>query len=126
MIKNYTPATFRTITSYSLVFDDGHGNGFWFSCDKNGTILNDNPAAIQNHKWCLQHAEKFIRFNKIVKESWTVKDPAYGTCHCGNKVHLVNEYYGACQCDQCGQWYNLSGQEILHPVNWQENLDEDY
>ena len=127
MIQNYVPSQRVTRTEYNLVFDDGHHNGLCFPCDENGNIPDDlSPAALDNYNWALQNPDRFVRFNKVVKDSWTVREPAHGTCHCGNEVYLHDEYYGACQCDECGQWYNLSGQELLPPEDWQENLDEDY
>lgn len=127
MIQNYTPAQYRIITEYNLMFDDGRGNGFAFACDKNGQLLEGlQPEAIENYKWCLDYPERFVRFNKVVAYSYRVKDFAHGTCHCGNEVDLYDEYYGACQCDECGQWYNLSGQELLPPEDWEENFDNDY
>ncbi len=36
MILNYTPSDFETVVEHNLVFDDGHHNGFGFSCDENG------------------------------------------------------------------------------------------
>lgn len=127
MIQNYVPAQNRTVTEYRLVFDNGRGNGYWFPCDKNGKVFDDlNQAALKNHSWCLKNPDKFVRFNKVVKDFWAVRDDAHGTCHYGNEVYLHDEYYGACQCDKCGQWYNLSGQELLPPEDWQENFDDDY
>lgn len=127
MINNYVPAKRRTIREYNLVFDDGYGNGFSFPCDCTGRVFKDLPdAAKENCKWCLAHPEKFERFDEIVEYKYTVKDDAHGTCHCGNEVYLHDMYYGACQCDQCGQWYNLSGQELRPPEDWEENLDDDY
>jgi hypothetical protein len=127
MIQNYVPSKLRTITEYNLVFDDGYRNGFSFPCDENGKVFDDLPQpALENYNWCLNHSDKFVRFKKVMKDSWTVRDDAYGTCHCGNTVYLHDEYYGACQCDKCGQWYNLSGQELLPPEDWQEDLDYDY
>ena len=127
MIQNYTPSQYREVIEYSKVFDDGRRNGFSFPCDENGTVLNDlNPDALKNYAWCLENPDRFVRFNKVIKESWAVRDDAHGTCHCGNEVYLCDEYYGACQCDKCGQWYNLFGQELLPPEDWQDNLDDDY
>lgn len=127
MIQNYTPSQRRTITEYNLMFDDGHYNGFGFACDENGKVFDDlPPEALENYKWCLENPSKFERFNKVVPFTYTVRDNAYGTCHCGNRVDLYDMYYGACQCDECGQWYNLSGQELRPPEDWEENLDSDY
>lgn len=127
MIQNYVPSQRRTVVEYDLRFDDGCGNGFAFPCDENGNLHNDlHLCAIENYKWCLENPDKFVRFNKIVKTTYAVKEPAHGTCHCGSEVYLSGGYYGACQCDECGQWYNLSGQELRPPEDWEENLDNDY
>lgn len=124
MLKNYTPANYHTITEYELVFDDGHYNGFGFPCDANGKLLQseeENPAAHANLRRCLEHPEKFGRFNKIIKHERSVMDNAHGTCACGNEVELWDSYLGACQCEKCGKWYNLFGQELLPPENWEED-----
>lgn len=54
------------------------------------------------------------------REANGYKPPAYGTCHCGGTVELTDEYMGACECPNCGQWYNLFGQELLPPDMWEE------
>jgi len=127
MIKNYKPATYETIKEYYLVFDDGHHNGFAFPCDKNGTLLRNVPdEAIKNYQNCLKTPEKFIRFNKIIIEEYRYRNNASGTCSCGNKVELRDEYYGSCQCEKCGQWYNMLGQLLLPPSEWEDNLENDY
>ena len=116
MLKNYIPSKYRTITTYELVFDDGYNNGFGFPCNANGKLLyseEENPAAFD-------HPEKFVRFNKIIEYKHSIRDNAHGTCECGNEVELYDEYYGACQCEKCGQWYNLFGQELNPPTYWEE------
>ena len=121
MIKNYTHKKYYTVMQYEIVFDDGGNNGYGFPCDENGNLLDNlTDAAINNYKLCLEHPEKFARFNEIIKHECRTCDNAYGTCDCGNKVELFNEYMGACQCDQCGQWYNLFGQKLLPPTAWEE------
>lgn len=122
MLKNYTPSQRRTEVSYELVFDDGRYNGFCFPCNENGKLLDTkNEAAMSNYKWCLEHPEKFDRFNKVIKQEYTVRDNAHGTCSCGHEVELYNSYDGACQCEKCGKWYNLFGQELLPPTSWEED-----
>lgn len=125
MLKNYIPSEYRTITTYKLVFDDGHNNGFSFPCTANGKLLyseEENPAAYENLRYCFDHPEKFVRFNKIIKYEYSIRDNAHGTCECGNEVELYDEYYGACQCEKCGKWYNLFGQELLPPECWGEEF----
>ena len=127
MIQNYVPSERKTITEYDLVFDDGYRNGFAFACDENGKVFDDLPKpALENYKWCLENPDRFVRFNKVMPYTYTVREVAHGTCHCGNEVYLHDEYYGACQCEECGQWYNLFGQEINPPEDWEEDLDGDY
>ena len=70
MLKAYTPATYRTVTEYELVFDDGRNNGFGFPCDRDGKLLESedkNRELHENLKFCLAHPEKFDRFNEVVE-----------------------------------------------------------
>lgn len=123
-MEDFIPAHRRTITTYELLFDDGHGNGWGFPCDANGNILPcDNPAAAENLKWCREHKENFVRADVIAAISSSCVEPAHGTCKCGEKINLTNEYMGACQCPACGQWYNLFGQELNDPETWNEGDD---
>ena len=127
MISNYKPAYYEKVVNYDLVFDDGHFNGCGFPCDKDGNLLPNIPEeAKKNYQDCLNHPERYVRFNKIVKHEYEVRNNAEGICICGNKVELYDMYYGTCQCEKCGQWYNIFGQEILPPSEWEENLDDDY
>lgn len=126
MLKNYVPSKWCKITEYQLVFDDRRHNGFGFPCDANGKLLQsekENPESYKNLRWCLEHPNEFERFNEVVKYTRNVKDDAHGTCHCGNEVYLYNQYHGACQCPECGQWYNLFGEELLPPEEW---IEEEY
>ena len=127
MIANYKPSEYVTVTDYEIVFDDGANNGYGFPCDENGNLDKDmNPAARENYERCLAHPEKFVRANKLIKFTRSYRDPARGTCHCGEEIWLTNDYMGACECPNCGQWYNLFGQELLPPRQWEVNFEEDY
>lgn len=126
MLKNYVPAQHHTITDYDLTFDDGHNNGFCFPCDASGNLLPAiNPAAVVNYHSCMEHPEKFIRFNKVIPLTRRVTDNAHGTCSCGKEVELYDAYYGACQCEKCGQWYNLFGQALVSPEHWEHDPSEE-
>ena len=46
-----------------------------------------------------------------------------GECDCGQTVVLMDRYLGACDCPGCGQWYNLSGQELNDPSTWSAGSD---
>ena len=126
MIKNYTPHSYETIVEYDIVFDDGHHNGFAFPCDAEGKLLPGVPTeAVENYRRCLETPERFSRFNRIVKTERRVRNNARGTCICGNVVELFDMYLGACQCEKCGQWYNLLGQELVPPEQWAEDFEND-
>lgn len=123
MIMNYQPGRYETLTEYKIAFDDGLGNGFQFDCDDEGhlpkNMKEEFPAAYKNYKECLAHPEKFKRFNKIVKNSREVYECPEGICSCGERVYLHNQFHGACQCPSCGKWYNLFGQELIPPEEWE-------
>lgn len=121
MLINYKPSYYSKVTLHSLVFDDGAGNGYWFPCDENGNLSEDlDEAAYRNYKLCMERKDEFWRANVIAKEECCFYVPASGQCACGNTIELVNEYAGACQCSSCGQWYNLFGQELLPPDQWED------
>lgn len=123
MIKNYKPSEIKVNVEYSIDFDYHDHGGYSFSCDENGNLLN--PCANENYKWCMEHPEEFKNFNHFMKRTYRYRAPAHGTCHCGREIELYDQYCGACECD-CGQWYNLFGEEILSPSEWQEDIDYDY
>ena len=125
MLKNIVRAARKTDIEYELCFDDGHENGFGFPCDKVGKVKDISPEAVANLAWCMEHPEKFVRFNKVVKYTRSYTVPGHGTCSCGAEVDLYDEYYGACQCPKCGQWYNLFGQELLPPEQWEKEPENE-
>ena len=126
MLKNMTARERKTLISFSLVFDDGHNNGFGFPCDKEGNVKNIHPEAAENLAWCKEHPEVFVRFNEVITIRQTYTEPAHGICKCGEVVILENQYHGACECPKCGQWYNLFGQSLLPPDMWEDELEEDW
>lgn len=118
MIANYIPAKWKEDIYFNLVFDDGYHNGFCFPCNEEGEPML-NPASKVNYEFCLAHPEKFVRFNKVIKEKNRYKENARGTCGCGEVIVLHDEYMGACSCPNCGQWYNLFGQTLNPPEMWE-------
>lgn len=121
MIKDYKPAEWKNYDFYELVFDDGKGNGFAFACDENGNLkLTDEQR--ENYEFAMSHPEKFKRFNQVVKFTDRYKENASGICGCGKRIELYDEYLGACECPHCGQWYNLFGQRLKHPDEWEGKL----
>ena len=128
MLSNIVRPERHLEVTYGLRFYIDPSGGSEFPCDEDGVVKLDSmsEAAIENYKYCLAHPEKFTyAYNELHKHRRWVKDEPYGTCHCGERVYLFNEYMGACQCPRCGQWYNLFGEELLPPEDW-EDLDYAY
>lgn len=95
-----------------------HGCGFSFPCDENGVLCCVNPAAYDNYDRVVKD-DRYID-NGIVARNWRFRHPAVGRCRCGQECDLVDQYMGAFECPKCGQWYNVCGQELLNPSEWEE------
>lgn len=122
MIHNFVPCHMDEEIVHRLVFDDGCNSGFWFPCDEHGNLLPGmHENARENYEFCMANQNSFVRANEVISFKQRVRVPATGICYCGNNMELRNEYYGACQCGECGQWYNLFGQELLPPGEWEED-----
>jgi hypothetical protein len=127
MLKNLVERHLVVMSKTTLEFTDASGCGLSFDCNENHAPIFPSDAAKENYEDAMKHPELYPRrFNELVTRRWTYMEPATGRCHCGEVVQLVDQYYGACQCDRCGQWYNLYGDEILPPDEWEENLEEDW
>ena len=121
MMRNIIRGEYIEETYYTITFDDGCYNGFSFPCDKDGNPdTNDMnyDSWKKNYEYCMSNPDKFVRYNKILKRTFGWREPSHGECSCGETVYLVDEYMGACECPNCGQWYNLAGQELLPPDKW--------
>lgn len=127
MLKDLVERHLVAISKTSLEFIDEDGCGLSIDCDKNFRPIFENDCVRERYKEAMKHPELYPRrFNELVTRRWTYMEPATGRCHCGETIQLVDQYYGACQCDRCRQWYNLYGDEILPPDEWEENLEEDW
>lgn len=114
---------------FQLVYEDVHGDGYAFPCDKHGSILWEkvsSPATVKKSiEYCKEHTEKWDGKNgEVVTIAYHSR---YGICPgCGHKVYLNGSgYFGAFDCD-CGRWYNRFGQEIKPPKYWFEDRDDDW
>ncbi len=116
-----TPREVKVEERYELVFDNGNHDGYAFDCSSDG-VPDLTPTLKKIYEFCLTHPEKFVRFNKVVKYEHTYIQNAFGVCGCGKTVELYNQDMGACSCPKCGQWYNLSGQELNPPEMWEEDF----
>ncbi len=114
----------RRVTEYYYLrqFLDESNTGYVFPCDETGEVNPEllSEAARNNYYDCIQNKYPQLRDLGAVRHKTSYLVPAVGICsRCGREVNLVDEYLGACSCE-CGQWYNLFGQELLSPINWEE------
>ena len=98
MLTNIIRGEYVTEVRYELAFDDGYGNGYGFPCDANGVVDGG-----------------------LTSDALRNLEEDQGTCRCGETVYLHDQYRAACQCQKCGRWYNLFGQELLPPEMWEED-----
>ena len=124
--KIIRPRERKTDVSYNRFFQrigDYEGNGYAFHCDKDGNLVNASEVAMQNFENCLADPEHYEDCG-VVENKHTYMENALAECSkCSTTFELFDQYLGACECPTCGQWYNLSGQE-LNPVNtWSQGND---
>ena len=119
MLKNFVPARQAVHVEFYIVFDDAEGNGYAFPCDMSGNLQPMSDEAKANYEKCMDSPDEFIRYNEFVKYQNPYTEAAHGTCLCGADVEIWNQYYGACQCENCGRWYNQFGQNLLPPEQWE-------
>lgn len=123
IIKGREP---HTVKEFAIVYDDEHGTGFIFHCDERGNMKEMSKEAQANLEYCEAHPEEFARAGEMIDCSYTYIEPAHGKCSCGEEIILECDYDGACQCPKCGRWYNLYGQELLPPDQWEDDDPDDY
>ena len=126
MLKNYVPKEVKYETRRNLIFYYDDESGFAFPCDAAGNVLPfEYEEARKNLVYCMAHREEFSRWNEVETYKVRADEPAHGTCSCGTEVELYDQYYGACQCPKCGQWYNLFGQSLVPPEQWETDPSEE-
>ena len=127
MLKNIVRPKREKIVRHEVVFMYDRNSGFGFPCNKTGELLKDeiSERGLKNYQECLSHPERFAVYNEIQTYTHYYTPNAHGTCVCGARVELHNQYMGACECAECGRWYNLNGQSLLPPNQWRDT-DYDY
>ena len=123
MLSDYVPSEQKEEIWYEVVYDDGENNGYGFPCDESGNIFPMSDAANENLSYCKSHSSEFSRSGKVVQYCNTYMELPHGRCKCGSEVFLSGNYYGATECE-CGRWYNIYGQELMPPENW--DIDPNY
>lgn len=121
MLKIIKERELKEETYYTYDFNRNNGGGFTFPCDENGQVKL-NECNKENYEFCLKHRKDFA-WAGIIKHKVSYWEPAIGQCSCGEKLLIEAQYMGAFQCPKCKQWYNLFGQELLPPDQWEEDYD---
>lgn len=110
---------------YRLDFDRKDGNGgYAFDCTSEGKIVDSSLHAYNNF---LEEVYNEAEYDDpyVNKEEFTFTEAAEGICpYCGRTVILTDDYLGATSCE-CGQWFNLYGQELVKPQYWESDYEED-
>ena len=114
------------VKEFCIDFDligDFPGNGFTFNTETwdGEPKFHSDYEDIQrkNYDYCNAHPELYERIPRV--KTWSYIENAVGKCICGNEVELYDQYQGACECPECGRWYNLFGQELLNPEYWEHD-----
>lgn len=109
--------------TYAQTYDYiGHdGWGFGFDCKKDGELLPiRHEAAFQNYQNCIAGTNG-TEYKGIVRYENTYTQPTIARCTCGHEITLATFTN---QCEECGTYYNMSGQTLLSPEHW-DDLGED-
>jgi hypothetical protein len=121
MIKNILPRRLVEVTEYTREFTNEDGGGYVFKANAKGEVIFENECQKRNYIYAMCHPEEFpVQYNEFVTTKRTYTEPAVGICRCGKEVALIDEYMGACQCKNCGKWYNIFGQELIDPEYWED------
>lgn len=118
MAKIIVPAhrthTERTVRLFEFLQD--RNCGFQFDVVDGKTVF-PCEAAKKNFQYCVKHPEEYEDKGIIIQREayW---EESRAVCECGREIILHDTYLGAGQCEYCGRWHNLFGQELLSPECW--------
>lgn len=111
---------------YKLTFTKEGDEGWYsFPCNSQG-ILDESAiteGALRNYARVKNDTKTYKSF--LEKRAIWIPKENTGICdNCGEEFEIHNEYMGACSCPNCGAWYNLFGQSLLPPDEWE--LTDEY
>lgn len=121
MLKIIKERELKEETYYTYDFNRNNGSGFTFPCNENGEVKL-NKCNKESYEFCLKHRKDFA-WEGVIKHKISYWEPAVGQCSCGEKLLIEAQYMGAFQCPKCKQWYNLFGQKLLPPNEWEEDYE---
>lgn len=119
MIEIIREAGFETAVEYSVDFYNEEGRVcLSFPSNEAGEAII-TPENKDNYEFGVKKCTEGTFYRRIIRHSWRYRANAIAKCHCGAEIELYNEYLGACECPECGRWYNLFGQELNNPEEWE-------
>ena len=125
MLKIIRERELQVTKEYYIEFKykDDPEAGFCFPATRHGKpdFASMCDEAKANYKACL--TDPRLTEAEFTEHERTYRAPAIGQCRCGETIELEGDYGGATCCPKCGQWYNLFGQELLPPDQWEEDWD---
>lgn len=126
MLKIIRERELQTLVDYTIEYryKDDPEAGFSFPATSYGEpdIASMSQEMYTSYKACLTDP-------RLTEAEFTTSErkyvaPAIGQCKCGETIELYSyNVYGAVCCPKCSQWYNLFGQELLPPEQW-EDIDD--
>jgi len=95
-------------------------SGFMFPCNQEGIIDFENmeQVALDNYDKC-ESGEYEVVCQGLQREINRYSNPAIARCSCGAEVTLESNTN---VCDSCGAYYNMGGQELRDPRQWEEEM----
>lgn len=97
-------------------FRHENDGGYAFACDENGNLSpNLHECAVQNYNDCVAGKHPELKDLGIVSYTLNHTQNAVAICECGEEIELWDHYLGSSECEHCGRWHNMCGQEVLAP-----------
>jgi hypothetical protein len=113
--------------NFHIVGDEGAC--YSFECDEQGNVKTEGfaPIALENLAICQANVDGKYHPPVVKRYDWSYWQPAEMKCGCGMLIHLTDALDN--ECERCGKYYNMSGQEVIpsHKCDEQGNpYDYDY
>jgi len=95
-------------------------SGFMFPCNQDGDINFDDmdQEALDNYDKC-ENGEYEVVYQGLQRSINRYWEPTISRCSCGHEVVLESNTN---VCESCGAYYNMGGQELRHPSQWEEEM----
>ena len=95
-------------------------SGFMFPCNQDGVIDFNSmeQVALDNYEKC-ESGEYEVVYQGLRRSINRYSEPAIGKCSCGQEVALESNTN---QCESCHSYYNMGGQELRDPREWEERI----